>query len=236
MSIVNISAYRFCALQNLQNLKASFFAACQALGLKGTILLSEEGINFSLAGGPAAIQSFKDFLKTLLPFQDLSFMQTFADKPPFKRLKIKIKKEIISFREENISPLFERVPVITPYELKQCLDEKRLITLLDTRNDYEIQYGQFKNAFNLKLKDFTDFKIKSSQIKKDQTIVMYCTGGIRCERAGLYLLQQGYSKVYQLEGGILNYFDKMGGAHYQGDCFIFDDRIALNPALKPAFK
>jgi len=148
-------------------------------------------------------------------------------------LKIKLRKEIISFRQERINPVEKTAPSISPEIFKKWLDENRDITVLDTRNDYEIRFGTFANSVNLQLNNFCEFSEAALQLKHDKPIVMFCTGGIRCEKAALYLQAQGHADVYQLEGGILNYFAKVGGAHYQGECYVFDERISVNTNLQP---
>lgn len=234
MSILNIAGYKFIELQELASLKIVYLEQCEALSLKGTILLSPEGINISLAGEPENIQAFQTFLKNDLRFMDIRFHETWSAQQSFKRLKIKLKKEIITLRQPSANPVAnKRAAHISPLELKQWLDEKRELTLLDTRNDYEVNFGTFNNAVNLHIDDFGEFPKSLEQIKTDKPIVMFCTGGIRCEKAALYMLNQGYSQVYQLDGGILAYFKQVGGEHYQGACFVFDERIALNNKLGP---
>ena len=229
MQILNIAGYKFINLDNLERLREALFENC--LALKGTILLSPEGINLTLAGEIQAIFAFTAYLKANPLFTDMTFRESYSDTVPFKRLKIKIKKEIITFRTPDIHPEKARGPSISPETLKQWLDEKRDITILDTRNDYEIRFGTFKEAVNLQINDFCEFSAAAKTLPQEKPIVMFCTGGVRCEKASLQLLKNGFPKVYQLEGGILNYFDKTDGAHYQGDCFVFDERISLNKDL-----
>jgi predicted sulfurtransferase len=147
-------------------------------------------------------------------------------------LKIKLKKEIISFRQPDAAPLERRAPSIDPIAFKAWLDEKRDITLLDTRNDYEIELGTFKGAVNLHLNDFCEFAEAAAAIDHSKPIVMFCTGGVRCEKAALHMMNLGYQDVYQLDGGILNYFEKVGAAHYDGGCFVFDERVLVDAAMK----
>lgn len=236
MQIQNIAGYKFIRLANLSELRLFFLELCQKQHLKGTILLSEEGINLSLAGEVADIALFKASLAAHVDFSDLTFRESYSDFIPFKRLKVKIKKEIITLRCKDTDPNLQRGAGLSPEEFKQWLDENREMIVLDTRNDYEINFGTFANAINLKIDDFSDFPSATENLPKDKPIVMFCTGGIRCEKASLHLLNKGFPNVFQLEGGILNYFAKVGGAHYQGDCFVFDERIALDPELKTAKK
>lgn len=233
MQILNIAAYKFITLDNLPELRATLLDTCEKLQLKGTILLSPEGINLNLAGTFDDIQGFKAHLATYSQFSDLEFKDSYSESKPFKRLKVKLKKEIITFRHPEICPEAERAPAISPQEFKQWLDQGRKLTILDTRNDYETDLGAFANAVKLDIKDFCEFSDATENLPTDQPVVMYCTGGVRCEKAGIHLLNKGFKEVYQLEGGILNYFALEGGAHYEGTCFVFDERIALDPHLQP---
>lgn len=227
MQVLTIAGYRFILLSQLDELRSLFLEKCTALKLKGTILLSEEGININLSGEPKEMILFKDFLKQDALFFDMVFRENYSDRPSFQRLKVKIKKEIITFKKPGIRPSEKRAPTISSQELKKWLDEKQDITLLDTRNHYEVDMGTFENAVNLHLKDFSAFPKAAEKLERKKTVVMFCTGGIRCEKAALHLLDVGFEKVYQLDGGILNYFSEVGMAHYQGKCFVFDERTAV---------
>jgi predicted sulfurtransferase len=234
MLIRHIAGYKFTHLGNLPGLQQSLFAACEHRQLKGTLLLSQEGINVSLAGLSSNIHDFQDYLKKEPAFADMTFRESHSAIPPYKRLKVKIKNEIITLKQPDIHPDIFCAPRISPETLKKWLDEKRDFTLLDTRNTYEYRFGSFIGATHLATDDFSEFPHVIAPLSREKPIVMFCTGGIRCEKAGLYLLKENFQEVYQLDGGILNYFAKIGGTHYQGECFVFDDRIALNPDLTPS--
>lgn len=231
MRIQNIASYKFIVLTGIEALCDDFLSTCNDLALKGTVILSSEGINLSLAGSEDSISAFKLFLKNNASFADMTFRESFSSYQPFKRMKVKMKKEIITLKKDEVQPTQGRAPSLSPKEFKKWLDENRDMVVLDTRNNYEMEFGTFNNAVNLKLEDFSEFPEKASQLSKQKPIVMFCTGGVRCEKAAVHLLQNGYKDVYQLEGGILNYFKEVGGAHYQGDCFVFDERVAVNPEL-----
>jgi UPF0176 protein len=231
MQIINIAGYKFIPLNQLAVLRELLLNHCTALGCKGTILLGAEGINITLAGLPESIAAFKDFLQKDQRFTDITFRESFSAQLPFNFMKVKIKKEIITLGRPEVKPAAVRAPSISPSELKQWLDEERDITLLDTRNDYEVRFGTFKNATHFGLGDFGEFPHHSSNLPADKPVVMFCTGGIRCEKAALHLLNAGFPEVLQLEGGILNYFQEVGGEHYQGECFVFDQRVAVNANL-----
>jgi UPF0176 protein len=232
MSIINIAGYKFIALENLVELQTAFLEKCQTFALRGTILLSTEGININLAGTPENIQQFKIFLQAGARFADITFHQSQSANQPFQYIKVKIKKEIITMRAENIHPEIKSAPSISPQELKQWLDEKRDITLLDTRNAYEVRFGTFKNSINPNLNNFSEFSKVAKTLNPSKPVVMFCTGGIRCEKAALHLLQAGFPNVLQLQSGILGYFKQVGNAHYDGECFVFDERIAVDANLQ----
>lgn len=233
MSIVNIAAYKFIPLTDLNALRDDLKAHCLDWQLKGTILLSEEGINLMLAGNSSAINTMQNYLANDDRFADLHYKTTYSQEMTFNRMLVKIKKEIISMGLTEINPSKNSAPRISPNELKQWLDEQRDILLLDTRNNYEISLGTFDNAIDFNIKHFRHFPqaVSQAQLPKDKPIVTFCTGGIRCEKAALLLQQYGYAKVYQLDGGILNYLAAHGSAHYHGECFVFDRRVGINGKL-----
>lgn len=240
-TILNIAAYRFVAVDQLPERREALSELCQNLSLKGSILLSTEGINLFLAGTEANITAFISYLNENPLFQSLGmaavpYKKSWSATQPFNRMLVKLKQEIIPLGLPEIQPSKHTAPALPPQLLKQWLDEGIDFTLLDTRNDYEIRLGTFEKATLLDLQHFRDFPSACAaqlpEEAKQKPLVMFCTGGIRCEKASVALEQQGYSQVYQLEGGILNYFEQCGGAHYTGDCFVFDKRVALNPSLE----
>ncbi|MCL4106805.1 UNVERIFIED_CONTAM: hypothetical protein GTU68_046199 [Idotea baltica] len=234
-SFVNISSYRFVALDDLEARRSHLRQATESCELKGTILLSPEGINMFLAGTREQMDQFLVILRTDPLFSDLEVKESLSAYQPFNRTLIKIKKEIIAFGLDEVNPIHATSPKLPATELRKWLDEGRLVHLLDTRNDYEVEIGTFKNAIPAKVDNFREFPDavrKLPESMKDEPIVMFCTGGIRCEKAGPFMEQEGFKHVYQLEGGILKYFEECGGDHYDGDCFVFDQRVAVDPSLK----
>ena len=229
--IKNISVYKFVELADLPRLRQKLLEKGRELGLKGTILLSEEGINYNLAGSTEAIDQWLAFFLADERFADVLVKTSFSETIPFRRFWVKIKKEIITLRQPEAAPSKHPVAYITPEQLKQWYDEGREFTILDTRNDYEVEIGTFDGAVDLNIEQFTDFPdaLEQSGLSKEKPVVTFCTGGVRCEKAGIVMQQQGYDNVYQLQGGILNYFEQFQGAHYQGDCFVFDDRLRVSP-------
>lgn len=229
---LNIAGYQFITLTDLPALQRQLLAKCSELQLKGTILLSLEGININLAGTPADAQAFQRFLQTFDAFAAISFHETYSSFIPFNVLKVKIKPEIITFKHPT-GAVPERAPHVPPTVLKEWLDEKRDMTLLDTRNNYEVQFGTFKGAVDLALNDFSELPDSIAELDRKKPIVMFCTGGIRCEKAAHHMIQAGFEEVYQLDSGILGYFAQVGGEHYEGECFVFDKRIAVDATLTP---
>jgi len=235
LPIVNIAAYRFAPLQELQALRAELLAFCKARQLRGTILLSLEGINLFVAGDEASIEALMSRLRAIPGLEPLSAKYSYTADQPFRRMLVRIKREIIAFGVPGIDPAQRTSPKIAPSQLKAWLDEGRKITLFDTRNDYEVKLGTFDNALPAGVNHFRDFPAAVAKLPeemKDETIVMFCTGGIRCEKAGPYMESQGFRNVLQLDGGILKYFEECGGAHYHGDCFVFDQRVGVDPSLQ----
>ncbi len=233
-TFVNVSAYKFVAIDNPGALKSKLLPKCKSLGLMGTILLSDEGINMFVAGSEVAIDVILDELAMDDRFSDLPIKKSYSDYQPFNRMLIRIKKEIISMGVPTIAPSSNTSPKISAVQLKQWLDEGKELTLLDTRNDYEIEIGTFKNAVPIGINNFREFPDATNELDesvKKKPVVMFCTGGIRCEKAGPLMEQQGFEEVYQLDGGILRYFEEVGGEHYDGECFVFDQRVAVDPSL-----
>ena len=234
-SITNIAAYRFAALSGLKELRARLIEKCRAWNLKGTILLSTEGINLFVAGGEGEIDLLLAELRALPGLEGLEPKISTSDHQPFNRMLVRIKKEIIAFGVDGIEPQKKTSRKIAAHTLKQWLDEGRAVTLLDTRNDYEVKLGTFRGAKTLGLDHFRDFPAAVQQFPaeiKKEPIVMFCTGGIRCEKAGPFMEREGFLDVFQLDGGILKYFEECGGAHYDGECFVFDQRVGVDPALR----
>ena len=233
--MINISAYKFTPLDGLAALRKRLLEVSAAVDLKGTILLSAEGINFCIAGTKANTDSFLDEIRSVPGLEDLTPKESESEGQPFNRMLVKIKKEIIAFGITGIDPARRPSRKIAATTLKQWLDEGRPVTLLDARNDYEIRMGTFRGAMPAGIRHFREFPEAVRQLPeglKDHVIVTFCTGGIRCEKAGPFLEQTGFKNVFQLDGGILRYFEECGGAHYDGECFVFDRRVGVDPQLR----
>lgn len=232
--ICNISGYKFVDLADPESLQPQLLRACRSRDLKGTILLSHEGINCFLAGKKTEVDSFLEYLRSFAEFADFEAKESFNDYPPFSRMLVKIKSEIITFDVPEVKPAAGSPKKIKPRELKQWLDEGQDIVLLDTRNEYEIDLGTFDGAESVHIDNFREFPEAINRLPesyRQKPVVMFCTGGIRCEKAGPFMEDAGFQNVLQLDGGILKYFEDCGGAHWHGECFVFDKRVALDPDL-----
>ncbi|AIY40340.1 Rhodanese domain protein UPF0176 [Collimonas arenae] len=237
---VNIAAYKFVTFTDTEQKRPEFLAICKKLQLKGTILLTPEGINLFLAGLREQIDQFLAWLRADERFADLEVKESYSEKQPFTRMLVKLKAEIITMKHPLIKPELGRAPAVQAQTLKRWLDQGhddngKPVVMLDTRNAFEVDVGTFENTIDYRIEKFSEFPAVIAEHKDelaDKTIVTFCTGGIRCEKAAIHMQDIGYDSVYQLEGGILKYFEECGGAHYDGDCFVFDYRTALNPQLQ----
>ena len=233
-SVVNIAGYKFEPLVDPIDLVSLYQKKCDELELKGTMLVSKNGINFSLAGTQQATDTIIAFLEEDNRFINIPLKVTYSETQPFRRMKVRLKKEIISLGRKDINPRELTGERISPQDLKNLLDNKEDVLVLDTRNEYETRVGKFENAIDLNLDTFRDFPKAIESLPeeyKDKQIVMYCTGGIRCEKASAVMMKAGFADVKQLEGGVLDYFKETGGAYWEGDCFVFDERVALDTEL-----
>ncbi len=244
LPVLNISAYLFTELKDTAALREACHGQASELSLKGTVLIAEEGINLFLAGPPQAVRDFVSWLHLDTRLVAISPKESWSDSQPFRKLLVKVKNEIIRMNHPAIQPQTGRAPAVAAATLKRWLDDGhddqgRPIVTLDTRNAFEVDEGSFVGALNWRIDKFSEFPAAASQQLDDlrgKTVVSFCTGGIRCEKAAIYLREQGLTQVYQLEGGILKYFEEVGSAHYSGNCFVFDERRGVTPDLSPLLK
>lgn len=233
--MLNIAAYKFVRLTNLVERRDRLRELTRNLALRGTVLLSEEGINLFVAGSVENVNKLIADLVADAEIGCLEVKESFSDYQPFSRMLVKIKQEIIAFGVPGIDPGSAPTAKIPPRQLKSWLDDGKPIRLLDVRNDYEVQLGTFENAQAIGVDHFRHFPEAVNQLPdemKSEPIVMFCTGGIRCEKAGPYMQRAGFQEIYQLEGGILKYFEDCGPEYYRGECFVFDKRVALDANLQ----
>jgi len=237
--ILNISAYLFTPLASPEAWRAQCHDQASSRQLKGTILIAPEGINLFLAGQPEQLEGFLQWLRAQDGMAGLGGKKSWSAEQPFGKLLVKVKREIIRMNHPTIAPAQGRAPAVSPADLQRWLDQGhddqgQALVMLDTRNAFEVGHGKFAGALDWDLDKFSEFPQAAQEHLADlqgKTVVSYCTGGIRCEKAAIYLRELGLTEVYQLDGGILQYFEDTGGAHFEGDCFVFDERVALAPDL-----
>ena len=240
-TIINLSGYRFVSLEHVPVLQADLERELGATGVLGTILLADEGINVAIAGPRTAINAARECLNRYPALAGLWLKESLSDTLPFSKLKIRVRREIIAFDggELTIDPDSGIAPTVAPTTLRAELDGPSPPVLLDTRNDYEIAAGGFTQALSLGIDNFRDFRaavdaaLDDQRLSLETPLVTFCTGGIRCEKAAPWLVERGFKDVRQIEGGILNWLASQDGAHWQGDCFVFDDRVTVDSALVP---
>ena len=234
-SVVIAALYKFVQLDDYKKLQPRLLDLCKQQQIKGTLLLAQEGINGTIAGPGDGIDAVLDWLKTDPRLADVVPKKSFATKMPFLRMKVKLKQEIVTMGLPNIDPGSQSGEHIEATEWNQLLNDPEVL-LLDTRNRYETAIGSFSNAVKPEIDTFREFPEYVAKHLNPQThkkIAMFCTGGIRCEKASAYMLQQGFERVYQLHGGILKYLATVTATDslWQGECFVFDERVAVDHDL-----
>lgn len=242
MNVLNISAYRFVELPDAAALRERIRERASAGGLKGTVLLAEEGINLFLAGAAAEVRGFVAWLEEDPRFAALAPKESWSETVPFGKLLVKVKREIIRMNHPAIRPQAGRAPAVDAKTLARWLDAGRddagrPVVTLDTRNAFEVDHGRFAGAIDWRITKFSEFPaaaLAHREALQGKTVVSYCTGGIRCEKAAIFLREAGVEQVLQLDGGILKYFEETDGRHFEGGCFVFDERERLDPRLQPA--
>ena len=236
--ILNLSAYRFVDLDDLPARRARLLGAGEALGLRGTILLAPEGINLFASGPEDAVEAFMRGLEDDPPLAGLQPRRTWSDTVAFDRWRVRLKREIITLRQPGVRPRAGRASAVSPDTLDRWLqagrdDEGREIALVDTRNRYEVEAGSFAGAIDPGLRSFGEFPAAMDALRPrlaGKRVVTFCTGGIRCEKAALWMEDAGFDHVVQLDGGVLGYFEAVGGRHWEGGLFVFDKRETVLPA------
>jgi UPF0176 protein len=234
MKLVVATFYKFVRLPDFAELRSSLHTCCEAFDIRGTILLAAEGINGTIAGTPEAIDAFLAKLRSDSRFADLEHKESTADAPPFDRLKVKLKSEIVTLGLPEINPNEQVGTYVKPQDWNALIQDPDVV-VIDTRNAYEVNIGSFEGAENPQTRSFRQFPDYVQRLDPDQhpKVALFCTGGIRCEKASSYLLSQGFSEVYHLQGGILKYLEEVPEAEslWQGECFVFDQRVAVQHGL-----
>lgn len=235
----NLAFYKFVKIEDVPATAATYKALVDSLDIKGTLIFASEGLNGYVAASPESAEKFIAFCRNDSRFADVEFKVSISDFQPYSRMLVKQKKEIVTMGRSEIAPAHFTGKHVDGEQLKQWLDNGEEVILLDTRNDYETKLGTFKNAVVPDIKTFRTFPgwVEDNFMQhKNKRVVTFCTGGIRCEKATAYMRQVGFDDVYQIQGGILKYFEQtqkmVGDNHYEGDCFVFDHRVAVNTGLK----
>jgi UPF0176 protein len=228
--------YKFVSLPNYQALQAPILAACNQHHIKGTLLLALEGINGTIAGAPENIRALLAYLRTYPEFCELEHKESYADTHPFYRMKVKLKKEIVTMGVTGVDPNQVVGTYVKPEDWNALISDPDVI-LLDTRNDYEVHIGTFKGAVDPKtttFREFPEYVAQNLDKTKHKKVAMFCTGGIRCEKASSFMKQQGFEEVYHLQGGILKYLETVPKEQsmWEGECFVFDQRVAVKHGLE----
>ena len=250
--ITNIAGYQFSIIDDVAKIFEDTQEICSKTHIKGNIFISPEGINLGLASTQSDIEYFLQKLNSVCGLNNLLLNTTYSDYIPFKRLLIKVRDELVPTKplpndhpsSSATKPLLKNIDIseknaqyISNDELKKWLDSGKEITLLDMRNEFEVDLGSFKNATHLEIRNFRDIiqlESKINEIPKDKPLVTFCTGGIRCEKGANILANNGFDQVFQLEGGIIKYIEKYKDQHWRGECFVFDDRVCLDANLQPS--
>jgi UPF0176 protein len=232
--------YKFVSLPDYKSLQAPILDACLSNNIKGTLLLAEEGINGTIAGLPQDIHNLLHFLRSDARFEnrfaDLEHKESFASEHPFYRMKVKLKKEIVTLGVPGVSPTNKVGTYVKPEDWNALISDPDVI-LIDTRNDYEVDIGTFKGAIDPKtttFREFPEYVAEHFDKTKHKKVAMFCTGGIRCEKASSYMMDQGFEEVYHLQGGILKYLETVPESEsmWEGECFVFDQRVAVKHNLE----
>ena len=238
-SFFTTAFYHFIAINDIKNIQSIIQNYCDKTSLKGTILIADEGINGTISGKEIDILAFHEFIKKdpifSKVFQLLEYKSSWSNKNPFYRMKVRLKKEIVALGIPEVSPTKRVGTYVSPEEWNSLISDPDII-LIDTRNGYEVDIGTFRNAINPKttsFREFPEYVKKNLNTKKNKKIAMFCTGGIRCEKASSYMMEEGFDEVYHLQGGILKYLETIPekDSLWQGECFVFDQRVAVTHGL-----
>jgi UPF0176 protein len=237
--IVVAAMYKFVNLPDCNELQTALLSLCQSQNIKGTILLAQEGINGTIAGSRQQIDAVLAFLRNDSRFADIEHKESYTEIPPFERLKIKLKPEIVTLGLPEVNPSEQVGTYVKPEDWNELISNPE-VTVIDTRNDYEVTIGTFKGAENPQtqiFRDFPEYVQKHLDTNKHKKVAMFCTGGIRCEKASSYLLSQGFAEVYHLQGGILKYLEEIPPEEslWEGECFVFDERNTVNHDLEAGY-
>ncbi|BAY20442.1 rhodanese domain-containing protein [Calothrix sp. NIES-2100] len=234
--LVVATLYKFVSLPDFAEKRDPLLSYCQQQGIKGTILLAQEGINGTIVGSRQAVDSVLEFMRGDPRLADLEHKESYTETLPFERMKVRLKSEIVTLGLPEVDPNQQVGTYVTPQEWNELISDPEVV-VIDTRNDYEVVIGTFKNAQNPQthsFREFPDFVRQTLDPSKHKKIAMFCTGGIRCEKASSFMISQGFAQVYHLKGGILKYLEEVPAEEslWEGECFVFDERVAVRHGLE----
>ncbi|MBL1140821.1 MAG: rhodanese-related sulfurtransferase [Proteobacteria bacterium] len=235
MSYVVAAMYKFVRLPDYETIQPQLLEFCRSQNIKGTLLLAEEGINGTVTGSRESIDALLNYLKSDKRLETLEHKESLSDELPFHRMKVKLKKEIVTMGQPNIKPIESEDVRVDPKDWNALISDPEVL-VIDTRNEYEYQIGSFKNAISpdtINFREFPAYVKQELDPEKNKKVAMFCTGGIRCEKASAYMLEQGFEEVYQLNGGILKYLEEVteDESLWEGECFVFDSRVSVDHQL-----
>ncbi len=236
MTQIVATFYKFVSLPDYTDLRQPLLEYCLSQNIKGTILLAEEGINGTISGDRASLDAVLGWLRNDPRLADLETKESSAETPPFARMKVRLKKEIVTLGIPEVDPNKQVGKYIAPQEWNEIISDPEVV-VIDTRNDYEVGIGSFKGAKNpetVSFRQFPEYVTQNLDPKQHKKVAMFCTGGIRCEKASSYMLSQGFKEVYHLKGGILKYLEEIPAesSMWQGECFVFDERVTVKQGLE----
>jgi UPF0176 protein len=236
--VVVSAFYKFITIPagRLDEVRSALETCAASTGLKGLVVMGSEGLNATVAGSAEAMVSLRSVLAELFPNEEFTCKESRAEKPPFARFKVDLRPEIITTKDLSLSSQESEGTHLSPKEWHEMIATDPDVVVVDTRNDYETEVGVFQGAIDPKIKKFSDFQgyLETHALPKDKKLLLYCTGGIRCEKAVPEVKRLGYDKVYQLQGGILKYLEEYPDGHFRGECFVFDHRVAVDASLQPS--
>jgi UPF0176 protein len=234
--LVVATLYKFVSLPDFDQMQDPWLSYCQQQGIKGTILLAQEGINGTIVGSRQAVDSVLEFLRSDARLADLEHKESYTETSPFERMKVRLKSEIVTLGLPEVDPNQQVGTYVSPQEWNELISDPEVV-VIDTRNDYEVNIGTFKKAHNPQtqsFREFPDYVRHQLDPNKHKKVAMFCTGGIRCEKASSFMLSQGFAEVYHLKGGILKYLEEVPAEDslWEGECFVFDERVAVRHGLE----
>jgi UPF0176 protein len=237
MTLIVATFYKFFSFPDCADVREPWLRVCQQQQVRGTILLAPEGINGTIAGDRAGVDAVLTMLRADSRMADLEVKEAIAPQMPFGRMKVRLKKEIVTFGVPDANPAEQVGTYVSPRQWNELISDPEVV-LIDTRNDYEVNIGSFRGAKNPhtdSFREFPDYVRQHLNPQRHRKVAMFCTGGIRCEKATSYLLSQGFEQVYHLQGGILKYLEEVPPDHslWEGECFVFDQRVTVKHGLEP---